>query len=173
MTKYVALFFYISLFLKYNSIFGVGKISKSIESFSLIDSHFFNSISEISTSFEILTAADRNTYLFIFGFDMLFLIGLFLLQGILFIKMLNAIGADKKYEWLILIPLLRSIFDFIENISFMLISIQYPEQNLFIIHTAALTTPVKWLLLWLSIAVLTILLFINIRNKIHKKMEIL
>ncbi len=104
-----------------------------------------------------------------FTFDLLFplVYGLFLISTIGF---LSYRIKDHKFKYLIYLPIISVIFDYLENISTSITMYRYPSLTPIISHIAGFFTIFKWGFLSLSfIALVYILLYIFKKHKLTKK----
>lgn len=77
----------------------------------------------------------------------------------------------KKYEWLILLPLSRSIADLVETISYISLVKIFPNGAKFLVYTASVFTSVKWFFMFATLLTLIVLLGLNL-FKVLKEKEI-
>ncbi|HKK73762.1 MAG TPA: hypothetical protein VJ953_01710 [Saprospiraceae bacterium] len=79
------------------------------------------------------------------GLDMVYPLVYGLLFTLLILNLLNGIG-DKNWGFLLLLPLISMVFDYLENFSMLNFLAQYPDINEPRIHIASYFTSLKWLL---------------------------
>jgi hypothetical protein len=105
-----------------------------------------------------------------FTFDLIFplVYGLFFISTIGFLS--YRIKANK-YKYLIYLPIISVIFDYLENISTSITMYRYPKLTPFISDIAGFMTLFKWSILSLSILVLPFLITLYIHQLRKNKKE--
>lgn len=178
--KYVNMAFMGTMILMSNGRFGQKYFATITNGLKMIDMNFYNSFSEIESYLMVLGAKGRSSYLLLLNLDLLLVVTFFLLQATLIIKLLNSMKVSEKYQWLIVLPLARSVMDFIENIAMMINTAGFPAKSAPAIAIASFATPVKWILLWMTLSVIVVLIIrkvtIGIKHLItsrQKKKEVI
>lgn len=167
--KYVIMAFIGTMFIMENNFFGKMYIQKNIPDFEMIDMNFYNSINGIVQYLIELGTFGRNSYLTLLWIDLLLAVTFFLLQATLLTRLLHAIG-KRDFQWIIVLPLLRSIADLFENISLMIAIINFTAPVTWVLHIARIATPIKWIFMYITIPILLLLIVLNIMKICRKKL---
>jgi len=121
---------------------------------ALLDMRFFYTFDEVTEYLTALGETGRTYYLYQKIVDSFFPIGyglgIALALGYLFRK------SDIKNSWhyIILIPIIAAIFDYIENMLLTTQILSFPTISEVIVSIAAITTLIKWIFLLSAIGVL-------------------
>lgn len=167
--KFIIIAFVANIILMENESFGKMHIEKVISGFKMLDMNFYNSIAFMQTYLVALGEYGRSMYLLLLHFDLLLSVTFFLLQATLLTRLLSGIGQRERFQWIIVFPLIRSIADLFETVSFIIVTANYPESITIAYRVAQIATPVKWIILWTTLLILFLLLGLNIINVIKSK----
>jgi hypothetical protein len=133
--------------------------------------NFYNSIDGIMQYLTNLGTFGRNGYLTMGWIDLLLVVTFFLLQATLLTRLLKGIDKREQFQWVIILPLFRSVADFFETISLMTAAINFPTPVIVALHIARIATPIKWIFMWMTIAVLLALIVLNLVKLLCKKLN--
>lgn len=130
------------------------------------------SYNDILIAFDSLGPEGLNAWLQVHVLDALFPIGysLALVFGLAML-MRNTLPKQDKKRFIVLIPIIAAIADFVENILIASQAISYPLVSEQIIAIASIVTILKWLLLYIAFAIVFILLLVFILKWIRRKNE--
>lgn len=171
--KFVIMAFIANIILMENETFGKMHIEKVIPGFKMIDMNFYNSIASMQSYLTDLGEYGRNMYLLLLRFDLLLTVTFFLLQATLLTRLLSGIGQQERFQWIIILPLIRSIADLFETVSFIIATANYPKLLMTAFKVAQIATPIKWIFLWTTLIILFFLIGLNIVNVIKIKKKVL
>ena len=134
------------------------------------DLMFGYTYNDIMTTFESLGSDGLNAWLLAHTWDALFPIGytLALVFGMTML-MRNTFPDSERERGIVLIPIIAAIADYIENILIASQAISYPIVSEQIIAIASVVTVMKWLLLYITFAIVFVLLLIFIFKLIKRK----
>lgn len=169
--KWVRMAFIGSIFLIENKWFGQEYFRQLTGGYSMVDMNMFNTTESITNYLHVIGETGRSAYLILLGMDFILVITFFLLQTTLIEKLLKGLKASHFLRLLILFPLGRGIMDIIENITMVINTTIYPEAIPSILLLSAISTFIKWVCLWGTVVILVILIVLNVRNIILKKMN--
>ena len=82
-------------------------------------------------------------------FGVIVFLGIILL--IVIAILLNKLAVEDKWSLLFLLPIVRGIFDILENIFIMIILSNYPRRLNIVVNAASIMTQLKWVTMILSI----------------------
>lgn len=167
--KFVIIGFFISVFLIENSFFGKGYLENIVANFKMADMNFFNSVDSLIHYLESLGEVGRRGYLTLLSFDFILIVSFFLLQATLIIKLLRGLDQVEKFKWLIVIPFLRSVFDFIETVSLFTATKKFPDPAIIALKISCIATPMKWISMFTGLTLLVTLILINLLRIIQRK----
>jgi hypothetical protein len=167
--KYIMISFMTTMFLMENNLFGKGYIKKIIPDFKMLDMNYLNTPGEITSYLVNIGELGRDKYLYLLSIDLVLIIVLCVLQSTLIRKLLKGIEKIDKYEWLIVLPFLRSGADFFETLSYMTLTKVFPSAPKILLYTGTIFTTVKWIFMAAIVIVIIGLLGLNIRNLIREK----
>ena len=167
--KYIMISFMSTMFLMENNIFGKGYIKKVIPDFRMLDMNFFNTPVEVTTYLINIGEFGRSKYIYLLFIDLILIIVLCVLQATLIRKLLKGIEKVERYEWLVIIPFLRSAADFVETLSYMTLTKLFPSTPKFLLQIGTVFTTVKWIFMAAIVVVILGLLALNIKNLIKEK----
>jgi len=169
--KYIMISFMTTMYLMENNFFGKGYIKKIIPDFKMLDMNFFNTPYEITSYLINIGEFGRDKYLYLLSIDVILIIVLCILQATLIRKLLKGIEKIERYEWLVILPFLRSGADFIETLSYMTLTKLFPIYPKLLLYTGTIFTSVKWIFMAAIIIVIIGLLALNIKNLIKEKKQ--
>ena len=108
----------------------------------------------------------RDAYILLrFTFDIVWPI-VYLMFLVSFISLLiKNLNLKEKYKYLILLPLFGVIFDFLENISSVIVMHKYPVEMVFFANLAPIMTLIKWGLIGISFSSIIVLVIIFMFKK--------
>ncbi len=167
--KYIMISFMTTMYLMENNFFGKGYIKKIIPDFKMLDMNFFNTPYEITSYLINIGGFGRDKYLYLLSIDLVLIIVLCVLQSTLIRKLLKGIDKVQRFEWLVILPLLRSGADLLETLSYMTLTKVFPSAPKILLYTGTIFTTVKWIFMATIVIVLIGLIGLNINNLIREK----
>ena len=167
--KYIMISFMTTMYLMENNFFGKGYIKKIIPDFKMLDMNFFNTPYEITSYLINIGGFGRDKYLYLLSIDLVLIIVLCVLQSTLIRKLLKGIDKVQRFEWLVILPLLRSGADLLETLSYMTLTKVFPSAPKILLYTGTIFTTVKWMFMAAIVIVLIGLIGLNINNLIREK----
>jgi len=167
--KYIMISFMTTMYLMENNFFGKGYIKKIIPDFKMLDMNFFNTPYEITSYLINIGGFGRDKYLYLLSIDLVLIIVLCVLQSTLIRKLLKGIDKVQRFEWLVILPLLRSGADLLETLSYMTLTKVFPSAPKILLYTETIFTTVKWIFMATIVIVLIGLIGLNINNLIREK----
>jgi len=167
--KYIMISFMTTMYLMENNFFGKGYIKKIIPDFKMLDMNFFNTPNEITSYLINIGGFGRDKYLYLLSIDLVLIIVLCVLQSTLIRKLLKGIDKVQRFEWLVILPLLRSGADLLETLSYMTLTKVFPSAPKILLYTGTIFTTVKWIFMAAIVIVLIGLIGLNINNLIREK----
>ncbi len=142
--------------------------SEALYLFSGPDTSFFYSADELYRIADAYGIIGRQFYIRQrFTFDIIWPIvyGSFLyINSIYFYKKKNI----NKHTYLLYLPIVAVVFDYLENIMTSIVMYRYPNQTLILDHMAGFMTSLKWITLSTSFVVLVYFICIYSMNKLKK-----
>ena len=84
-------------------------------------------------------------------------------------KLLKRIEKVERYEWLVMLPILRSGADLLETLSYMPLTKVFPSAPKIILYTGTIFTTVKWIFMAAIVIVILGLLVLNLKEVIKEK----
>jgi len=131
--------------------------------------NFFNTPYEITSYLINIGGFGRDKYLYLLSIDLVLIIVLCVLQSTLIRKLLKGIDKVQRFEWLVILPLLRSGADLLETLSYMTLTKVFPSAPKILLYTGTIFTTVKWIFMATIVIVLIGLIGLNINNLIREK----
>lgn len=133
------------------------------------DTSLFYTSDDLYEMAGIYGESGRDTYILLrVSFDVIwplvYLLFFVALTGVL----INNLKLIEKFKYLILLPFISVIFDFLENISSVIVMYRYPSETVFFANLAPIMTLLKWITLGLSfvsIVILGVIYLIRIINE--------
>jgi hypothetical protein len=108
----------------------------------------------------------RDAYIVLrFTFDIVWPIVYFMFLVSLMSLLIKKLNLKEKYKYLILLPLFGVIFDFLENITSVVVMYKYPVEMIFFANLAPIMTFIKWSLIGISFSSIIILVIIFMFKK--------
>lgn len=115
--------------------------------YAIPDLSFYYSPGQLHDLFNHFGKSGLNEYMHIQLIDMFYpLVYALLLSGLLFIAYRNS-----KFYWVIYLPFIASVFDYLENFMLRFLALSYPDFNDGVAHFAAFCTAWKWIFVYISI----------------------
>ena len=152
-------------------IFVLPNESQKSEALGLIsgpDTSFFYTANELYRIADAYGIIGRQFYIRQrFTFDIIWPVayGAFLYINSIYFYKKNKIN---KHIYLLYLPIVAVVFDYLENIMTSIVMYRYPNQTIIIDHMAGFMTSLKWITLSASFVVLVYFIFIYSMNKIKK-----
>lgn len=117
---------------------------------------------------DIYGETGREAYIFLrLSFDIVWPIVYLLFLVACTAVLLNNLNLNGKFKYLILLPFIGVIFDFVENISSIIVMYRYPIEAIFFANIAPIATFIKWITLGVSFTSIIILVTIYFVGKIN------
>jgi len=151
--------FFVCLYIMYRTEHGIPGIRKFDANFKLLDMRFKYDVKTIYSTFENIGEKGMKAYKRYLVFDYTFILFFLILMIVISIKIAD--NSFLKY-FLIFISILRAIFDLIENTLIIILINNYPEKNSFKSKTCSWSTTLKFISLFLWIAVITFSLLLKL-----------
>lgn len=111
----------------------------------------------------------RQSYISFLILDFGIIIFLAITQLLIIVCLLKKLAMKSKCTFLYLSPLIRGIFDILENFSIIIILLNYPKRIFGIAMTASMMTKLKWISMIITMAVIIILtvmlIWKNVKNQ--------
>lgn len=167
--KYIMISFMMTMFLMENNLFGKGYIKKIITDFRMLDMNYLNTPREITTYLTFIGEFGRSKYLYLLSIDLILIIVLCVIQSTLIMKFLKRIEKVERYEWLVMLPILRSGADLLETLSYMTLTKVFPSAPKILLYTGTIFTTVKWIFMAAIVIVILGLLVLNLKEFIKEK----
>ena len=168
-SRKVIIFFVISVVIMENRWFGQSHLKELTGGVGMIDMNFANSVTQIISYLTELGQQGRDAYLVLLGLDFLIIASFGLLQISFMFRLLKGLQLDYPLKWCVIFPLARGLFDVIETVSMAMNVMSFPGQISATLYLAACATPLKWVSLWITVAVLIVLLLANAVSKIRAR----
>lgn len=162
----VFLFFVLSVVLMENSWFGQSHLENTTNGLRMIDMNFHNSPDQIIQYLKDLGTNGRSAYQILLGLDYVLILSFGLLQCTLLLGLLRGINVGGKLKYIIMLPILRGLFDVIETTSMLINTSLYNVKIESLLRVASFSTTAKWVFLWATLFGIAILLIANIIQKI-------
>lgn len=107
----------------------------------------------------------RNAYIVLrLTFDVIWPIVYFMFLASLTGVLIQKLNIKEKYKYLILLPLFGLIFDYLENITSVVVMFKYPTEMLFFANVAPVMTLTKWIFIgvgFINVFLLLVILLIK------------
>jgi hypothetical protein len=142
------------------------RLTRESGGIGMLDMKFGYSQSQVIRMMENLGAEGRQLYIRILCIDFLFLTVFMLLLSALITVLLRAAAIDARWQTLNLLPIIRSVFDLLENVLLTIILIRFPYNSEALIRAACMMTILKWLAFFAMIAVIAVLCAWILRRRI-------
>jgi hypothetical protein len=142
------------------------RLTRESGGIGMLDMKFGYSQSQVIRMMENLGAEGRQLYIRILCIDFLFLTVFMLLLSALITVLLRAAAIDARWQTLNLLPIIRSVFDLLENVLLTIILIRFPYNSEALIRAACMMTILKWLAFIAMIAVIAVLCAWILRRRI-------
>ena len=114
----------------------------------------------------------RNAYIVLrLTFDVIWPIVYFMFLASLTGFLIQKLKVKEKYKFLILLPLLGLLFDYLENIASVVVMYNYPTEMLFFANAAPVMTLLKWIFIGLGFICVILLLFMLLIKKVYKRIS--
>lgn len=165
------IFFFIATFIIDNKWFGQGHLTEVTQGVGMIDMNIINSVSGIYSKLSSMGTIGREIYMNLLILDYLIVFALGVFQIISLLRLVEGARISKRWEYLTILPILRGMFDGIENILLYNATIMFPSQNTLLLKVIAIIIFAKWVTFWLTMAALLWLAAINIYQSNKKRRE--
>ena len=114
----------------------------------------------------------RDVYILLrFTFDVIWPIVYFVFLASLMGFLIQKLSIKSKHKYLILLPVFSIIFDYLENITSVIVMYKYPTKVLFFASVAPAMTMLKWILLGVSFITIIVLLVKLMIDKYYKRIS--
>jgi hypothetical protein len=105
----------------------------------------------------------RDAYILLrFTFDLVWPIVYFMFLASLIGVMIKRLQLKEKYRYLILLPVFGLVFDYLENITSVIVMYKYPTEMLFFANVAPYMTFLKWIFIGVSFISVLVLLIMSL-----------
>ena len=168
-SKKILIFFFASVVVIENHWFGQSHFKELTGGLDMLDMNFSNTVAQTINYLTMLGHQGRDAYLVLLGLDFLIIASFGLLQISFMLRLLKGLQCDYPLKWCVMFPLARGLFDVIETVCMIVNVISFPGQISATLYLAACATPLKWVSLWMTVAMLVIFLLANTANKIRAK----
>jgi len=168
-SRKIIIFFFASVVLIENRWFGQAHLRELTGGVGMLDMNFANTVAQTINYLTMLGHQGRDAYLVLLGLDFLIIASFGLLQISFMLRLLKGLQLDYPLKWCVIFPLARGMFDVIETVSMIVNVISFPGQIPVTLYLAACATPLKWVSLWMTVAMLVIFLLANAVSKIRAK----
>lgn len=168
-SRKIIMFFFVSVCLIENRWFGQSHLKELTGGIGMLDMNFANSVTQTINYLTMLGQQGRNAYLVLLVLDFFIIASFGLLQISFMLRLLKGLQLDYPLKWCVIFPLARGLFDVIETVCMIVNVISFPGQISATLYLAACATPLKWMSLWMTVAMLVIFLFANVASKIRRR----
>lgn len=163
------LLFFVSVFVINNQWFGQSYLEKLTGGIGMIDMNTFNSTAGMYGQLGAMGAEGRLAYLTLLKLDYFLILTLGLFQTISILRLTKS--TSEKLQILIIFPLARGVIDAIENVLLHWAATMYPFKNVLLLRITSALIFLKWIVFWITIAILLGLVVLNIYYKIKRRKE--
>jgi hypothetical protein len=135
----------------------------------MIDMNMVNSATDIISFLEQIGMAGRHSYRVLLCLDYVLISTLLLLSTTMLFRLILANKLSTGFDWLILLPLGRGLFDVLETSSMLANVSTYPGLLQPLLWLVVFSTPAKWAFFYANIAAVIILAALLIVTKLRPK----
>lgn len=137
-----------------------------------LDMRFGYTAKDVYSVFGLLGVNGRNQLLLYYITDFIFIIAFAIVQIAIIQLVLGNLSHKELYGLFLIIPIIRGIYDYIENILFVYLIFQLPNEHSFLIQIMSFITQIKFIVLWVWLMTIPMTIFIRIFNEIkYRKYE--
>lgn len=169
--KISMLVFFIAVFIIDNQWFGQRHLTQVTEGVNMVDMNILNSVKGIYNQLASMGIEGRLIYKTLLKLDYFLIIALGIFQIIALLRLVESTRISSKWEYLIILPICRGLFDGMENILLYNATIMYPSKNVLLLKVVANLIFIKWIAFWLTIGALLCLVVVNMYKLIKKRRE--
>lgn len=170
--KWVFVLFILSIILIENKWFGQAHFKEVSGGLQMIDMNFYNSAETIDQYLTTLGEKGRSAYQLLLYLDFGLIATLFLFLSTKIYRLLDKTGLLQKFNWLLLLPFARSVFDIIETSAMLANTTIFPNDWLPLLYLAEISTPLKWGFLFATVIASLSLMIFNLVNQLKTKQVI-
>lgn len=149
-----------------NFLMSQNSIERLTDGYGIFDLHFNYSNQTVYSMLQRLGTEGRHDYLNMLPFDYIFSILFSFAFAKLFQIVLGKGAYSSKIEYIILIPYLRGLMDWLENTFLFVIISAFPQKFTILITTSSFVTSIKWVLMILTLTLPVVIALNNIIRKI-------
>ena len=164
--RLVMLLFFVSVFIVNNQWFGQRYLEQITGGLGMIDMHALNTANSMHEHLAAMGAEGRLAYLNVLKLDYLLILTLGAFQVISILRLTK--GISQKLKMLIVFPIVRGVLDGAENVLLHSAVSMYPLKNVLLLKVASGLIFLKWVMFWITIAILLSLAILNLYQKIKR-----